>query len=254
MEGNLTPRERYVRRIFDSIAPHYDAFNLLATAGLLRLWQRALSAQTGLVSGDRALDVCAGTGQLTRLLARRVHPGGRTVGLDFSPEMLEVARRRLSGDPARPAVQLLPGNALELPFPPGTFDAVTMGFALRNIPHIQRAVAEMARVAAPGGRVLILELSRPPGRMIRIPYYFYLFRVVPRLGRLVELMTGADKLRPYAYLPHSLIPLPDPEAIAEMMRRSGLSGVGYTYLTGGIACLHRGVKTENTSGPAPDPQ
>ncbi len=235
----LTPRERYVRQVFDTIAGHYDAFNLASTGGILKLWQRALAANTGLRPGERALDVCAGTGQLTAVLARQVTPGGHVTGLDFSPGMLDLARKRLA---KWPHVKLVLGNALDLPFPDSQFDAVTTGFALRNIPRIQRALDEMARVTKPGGRAVCLELSRPPSWWISRPYYFYLFRILPLMGRVVERATGATALRPYKYLPHSLIPLPGPDELSDMMEKAGLTRVRYILLSGGIACLHVGEK------------
>lgn len=242
MSRDLSPRETYVRQVFDAIAQHYDSFNILATGGLLRVWQEALGRQTLLEPGDRALDVCSGTGELAILLARQVGPQGKVVGLDFSRGMLEVAARRLERQPQLACISLAEGNALDLPFDGGEFDAVTMGFALRNIPQISLAIQEMVRVTRPGGRVLILELSRPPSKVVSLPYYLYLFRVLPLAGRLVEKLTGSGQLRPYAYLPRSLIPLPGPGEIADIMREAGLQQVTYSYLTAGIACLHRGVK------------
>ncbi len=238
----LTPRERYVRRVFDAIAGHYDGFNMLATLGIMRSWYRAVARATGLVAGDSAVDVCAGTGQLTALLARQVAPAGTVAAVDFSPVMLERAARRLLRARVDGRVELVEANALNMPFPSGSFAACTMGFALRNIPDIPGVMREMARVTRVGGRVVVLELSRPPAAIVRAPYYFYLFRVMPLLGRLVEWLSGSQRLRPYAYLPHSLIPLPGPAELADMMRDAGLERVSYRYLTGGIACLHVGER------------
>ncbi|MCL6581068.1 MAG: class I SAM-dependent methyltransferase [Firmicutes bacterium] len=246
-EADLIPggdaKERFVRRLFAAIAPTYDIMNVVMSAGCICLWHRAFRRHTGLGAGDRALDVCTGTGELARIMARQVGPGGQVVGLDLTPEMLEIARRKLAAAGLDRVVTLVEGNALRLPFPDASFKAASIGFALRNVADIGRVIGEMARVVEPGGRVLSLELSRPPSRLVRAPYFFYFYRVVPLLGRLVDRSAGqVGPMRPYTYLPASLVKFPDQETVARIFREAGLVNVRYYGLTGGIVTLHVGER------------
>jgi len=236
-------KERFVKRLFAAIAPRYDLMNVVMSAGCIHLWHRAFRRWTGLRPGDAALDVCTGTGELALVMAEQVGPRGRVVGVDFTPEMLELAREKVRRRGLDDRVVLEEGDALALPYRDGTFDAAAMGFALRNVVDIERALAEMARVVRPGGRVLVLELSKPPSPLVRYPYFFYFYRVVPLLGRLVDRGTArTEAMRPYTYLPASLVKFPEQEAVADMFRRVGLDQVRYHGLTGGIVTLHLGVK------------
>lgn len=236
-------KERFVRRLFGAIAPTYDVMNAVMSAGCIYLWWRAFRRHTGLGPGARALDVCTGTGKLASIMARQVGPTGSVVGVDLTPEMLDVARDKLARRGLDGIVTLEEGNALALPYPDGRFDAVSMGFALRNVADVPRAIREMARVARPGGRVLTLELSKPPSAAVRYPYFFYFYRVVPVLGRVVDRTAGeVGPVRPYTYLPASLVKFPDQETVAGYFRDAGLTDVRYYGLTGGIVTLHVGVK------------
>ncbi len=236
-------KERFVRRLFAAIAPSYDFMNVLMSAGCIHLWHRAFRLHTGLRPGDRALDVCTGTGELALILAGQVGPGGGVVGIDLTPEMLDIARAKVRRAGLGRTVELVEGNALALPYPDGSFDAVTMGFALRNVADIRAVVREMARVVRPGGRVLNLELSKPRSPLVRYPYAFYFNRVVPVLGRLVDRRTRSRlSMRPYTYLPASLVKFPDQDALARVFSEAGLVNVTYYALTGGIVTLHVGEK------------
>ncbi len=239
-----TGKEVYVRSLFEAIARHYDLMNMIMSGGMLRLWQRAFAARTGLEAGGSALDVCAGTAELSLVMARRVGPAGRVVGIDFSPEMLEVGRAKVRAaartTPAAP-IELIEGDALALPFPDSTFDCAASGFALRNVKDIQQAISEMVRVVRPGGRVVSLELSKPSNPLIRHPYYLYFYHIVPLLGWLIDPRTER-RLRAYGWLPKSLIPFPTQDGLAEVFRRAGLVDVGYRGLTGGIVSVHHGTK------------
>ncbi len=236
-------KEKFVRRLFGAIAPTYDLMNLVMSAGCIRLWHRAFRRHTGLVAGDNAVDVCTGTGDLAIVLAGQVGPSGRVVGIDLTPEMLELARAKISRRGLEGAISLEEGNALALPYPDGSFKVASMGFALRNVTDIPAAVREMARVVRPGGRVLNLELSKPRGAFVRIPYFIYLYRIVPVLGRLVDRRAGQiGSIRPYTYLPASLVKFPDQETVARIFREAGLVNVRYHGLTGGIVTLHVGEK------------
>jgi demethylmenaquinone methyltransferase/2-methoxy-6-polyprenyl-1,4-benzoquinol methylase len=236
-------RERFVKRLFAAIAPTYDLMNVVMSAGCIYYWHRVFGRHTGLVPGDTALDVCTGTGDLARVLSGQVGPEGKVVGLDFSPEMLAIARRKFEGSASYRNIVLVEGNALELPYPDASFGAASMGFALRNVSDLPRAIREMARVVRPGGRVLTLELSKPPSRLVRVPYFFYFYRIVPILGRVVNRRAGrTGSIRPYTYLPASLVKFPDQQAVARLFEEAGLTDVTYYGLNGGIVTLHVGTK------------
>ncbi|BCV21428.1 bifunctional demethylmenaquinone methyltransferase/2-methoxy-6-polyprenyl-1,4-benzoquinol methylase UbiE [Moorella sp. Hama-1] len=230
-------KEDYVRGIFNTIAPRYDLLNTLLSFNCDRGWRRFTVARTGLGPGDQALDVCCGTGMLSLELARKVAPGGRVVGLDFSPAMLQVARQRLADSHYDRSVELVEGNALELPFADNTFDCATIAFGLRNLPDVKRGLAEMQRVVRPGGRVVSLELAKPSWPFFKQVYYFYFDYLVPLLGRL-----GIGRDGPYSYLPRSLKGYPHQEEILQYFKDLGLVEARYYELTGGIVAVHVGIK------------
>ncbi|MBC7324682.1 MAG: ubiquinone/menaquinone biosynthesis methyltransferase, partial [Moorella sp. (in: Bacteria)] len=202
-----------------------------------RGWRRFAVAQAGLAPGNKALDVCCGTGMLSLELARCVAPEGRVVGLDFAPAMLEVARHRLASSPYGHLVQLVEGNALDLPFPDNYFDCATIAFGLRNLPDIKMGLAEMIRVVRPGGRVVSLELAKPSQPFLKHIYYLYFDHLVPLIGRL-----GVGLDDPYSYLPRSLKSYPHQEEILRYFRDQGLVNAHYHELTGGIVAVHVGIK------------
>ncbi|MDQ6683284.1 MAG: ubiquinone/menaquinone biosynthesis methyltransferase [Chloroflexota bacterium] len=230
--GNPAP-PRQVRAMFDRVAPFYDLMNTLMTAGIDGRWRRAAIRAARLRRGDRALDVACGTGMLTRGAALVVGPGGAAVGIDASPRMLERARR--AGVPAGAAVpNYIEGDALTLPFGAASFEATTIGFGLRNMPDYAAALAEMARVAAPGGRVVVLEIAVPRAALARMLFVTWFRRGVPLLGRLLRRGTA------YAYLPESVLGYPSPERVAELMAEAGLLDVRWRWLPTGMATLHVG--------------
>jgi demethylmenaquinone methyltransferase / 2-methoxy-6-polyprenyl-1,4-benzoquinol methylase len=210
--------------MFDRIAPVYDAMNRLMTAGLDRRWRRETAAAV-VRPGDWVLDVCCGTGDLA-LAAASV--GGRVTGLDFSERMLERARRKA------PELAWLQGDALSMPFDDGSFDAVTIGFGLRNLEDERRGLGELRRVLVPGGRLGVLEITRPKG--ILTPFYRAWFDgLVPLAGKVLP---GGEA---YAYLPASVRRFPSPESLAELMVRAGFEDVRYRLFAGGIVALHTGA-------------
>jgi demethylmenaquinone methyltransferase/2-methoxy-6-polyprenyl-1,4-benzoquinol methylase len=212
-----------VRRMFDRIAPVYDAMNRLMTAGLDRRWRRITVEQT-VRAGDRVLDACCGTGDLAIAARRR---GAQVVGLDFSERMLERARRK------EPAIEWVRGDVLELPFADESFDVATVGFGVRNVVDLDAALRELRRVLRPGGRLGILELTTPRGRLA--PFYRVWFdRIVPLLGKALP---GGSA---YTYLPASVRRFPDPDALAELLARTGFGGVRYRLFAAGIVALHLG--------------
>jgi demethylmenaquinone methyltransferase / 2-methoxy-6-polyprenyl-1,4-benzoquinol methylase len=220
--GTLPPEG--VRRMFDRIAPVYDAMNRLMTAGLDRRWRRETAAAV-VRPGDRVLDVCCGTGDLALAAAEA---GGTVTGLDFSEPMLERARGK------EPALEWVSGDALALPFADGSFEAVTIGFGLRNLVNAERGLAEMRRVLGPGGRAAILEITRPRG--VLAPFYrFWFDGVIPLAGKVLP---GGSA---YSYLPASVRRFPDPQALAKLMGAAGFDEIRWRLFAGGIVALHTGV-------------
>ena len=236
-------QEQYIQHLFDSIARHYDLMNMIMSAGALRYWQRVFRRMNGVRPGDHVLDVACGTGELSRIMAEQVGPEGHVWGIDLSPGMIEVGRRKLAAAGLAGRVTLQVGNALDLPFEDNRFDCVATSFALRNMADIRAALREMARVTRPGGRVVCLELSHPPNPLIRYPYQWYFNKVVPWLGRWNERRFKlAGRMSPYRWLPESLRRFPDQEGLAQIFREAGLVDITYRNLTAGIVCLHVGAK------------
>jgi demethylmenaquinone methyltransferase / 2-methoxy-6-polyprenyl-1,4-benzoquinol methylase len=210
-----------VRGMFDRIAPVYDAMNRTMTAGLDRRWRR-ITAESVVRPGYRVLDACCGTGDLAIADARA---GGKVTGLDFSEPMLERARRKA------PELEWLRGDLLQLPFEDGVFDAATVGFGVRNVADLDRALSELRRVLRPDGRLAILEITRPGG--VLGPFYRVWFdRVVPLLGRLLP---GGSA---YTYLPASVKRFPGPDELAERIAGAGFREVRIRLFAGGIVALH----------------
>jgi demethylmenaquinone methyltransferase/2-methoxy-6-polyprenyl-1,4-benzoquinol methylase len=220
--GTLPPEG--VRKMFDRIAPVYDPMNRLMTAGLDRRWRRETAAAV-VRPGDRVLDLCCGTGDLALAAAEA---GGKVTGLDFSEAMLERARRK------EPAIEWVAGDALALPFADDSFEAVTIGFGLRNLADAGRGLAEMRRVLSPGGRVAILEITRPRG-VLRPFYRFWFDGVIPLAGKVLP---GGSA---YSYLPASVRRFPDPHGLAKLMDDAGFGDIRWRLFAGGIVALHTGV-------------
>jgi len=220
--GTLSPDG--VRAMFDRIAPVYDAMNRVMTMGLDQRWRR-LAAEV-VHPGDRVLDAACGTGDLA-VAAERA--GGTVTGLDFSERMLERARSKSS------SIEWVQGDVMELPFEDGSFDAATIGFGIRNVSDLEGGLRELARVLRPGGRVAVLEITRPRG-LLR-PFFRLWFDVlVPLAGKILP---GGSA---YSYLPASVRRFPGPDDLADAMRRSGFENVRYRLLAGSIVALHVGER------------
>jgi demethylmenaquinone methyltransferase/2-methoxy-6-polyprenyl-1,4-benzoquinol methylase len=219
--GRLAPEG--VQRMFDRIAPVYDVMNRLMTAGLDQRWRR-ITADAAVRPGDRVLDACCGTGDLALAAAAA---GGRVTGLDFSEQMLERARRKSS------AVAWVRGDVLVLPFDDESFDAVTVGFGMRNLEDLGRGLKELRRVLRPGGRLAVLEITRPRGPLALF-YRLWFDGLVPLAGKVLP---GGGA---YAYLPASVRRFPGPSQLAERMRHAGFDPVAYRLFAGGIVALHLG--------------
>ena len=226
--------------MFDRISGRYDVMNSVMSAGLHHRWRARTVDVTGLGPGDDALDVCCGTGDLALELRRRVGPAGRVVGLDFSAPMLALAARKPTV--AGATVEWLEGNALELPFGDASFDAATVGFGVRNVADVPRAIREMARVVRPGGRVAILEITTPQRPPLKWFYSVWFDRVVPLLG------AAAGDREAYTYLPSSVRRFPPAWELAGLMHEAGLRDVRYVILAGGIVAIHWGAVPDGSSG------
>lgn len=219
--------------MFDRIAGRYEFLNTLMSAGLDRIWNKKTVDTTGLGPGGRALDLACGTGRLTRDLAKKVGPEGYVLGVDFSEEMLRVAKRQPASN-----VEYRVGDATNLiGVEDNSFDAATIAYGARNIPDLNTLFSEMARAVVPGGRVLCLEIARPKGWFFATFYGLWFDRMVPWLGARVSGDAWA-----YSYLPESVKEFVAPGELAEIMRRNGLQDVTWRGFSGGIITLHVGTK------------
>lgn len=229
-------KEQYVRDMFASIARRYDLLNSLLSFNRHRYWRRFAVGMCDLRPGDAALDVGTGTGDLAIELCRAVGANGRVIGVDFCRPMLDVGAEKISRG-GLGSIRLIEGNAERLPVPSDAFQAAATAFTLRNVANIEGALAEMTRAAAPGGRVVVLELARPRGAVFSRVFDLYLHRVLPLIGGAVNRRRG-----PYDYLPASVASFVSREELKEAMEKVGLADVRIYNLTAGIATVHVGTK------------
>ena len=227
-EGPGTLEAGQVRAMFDRIAGPYDAMNTLMTAGLHHRWRERAVQLARVGPGSRAIDVATGTGDLAIALARAVAPDGEVIACDFSEQMLARARAKA------PALRFEWADALALPYASDSFDAATVGFGARNFSHLERGIEEMVRVVRPGGRVVILEITRPTREPMASFFRAWFDRIVPALGRVAG--DGAA----YSYLPSSVKRFPGPRELAAMMDACGLRSISYVLTAGGIIAIHVG--------------
>ena len=223
-----------VNSMFDRISGVYDRMNRVMTAGLDRTWRRRAADRAEVGPGDRALDLCCGTGDLSIELADRVGPGGEVVGADFSEPMLELARLKAPPDDQE-VVSFVNADALELPFPDESFDALTIAFGARNLADLRRGLGEMKRVLKPGGRLVILEITQPARQPLKGFFALWFDRIVPLIGKV------AGDSAAYSYLPSSVRSFPDAGTLADRMVEAGFDRVRWTVMAGGIIAIHSGV-------------
>ena len=226
-----------VADVFDSVAAKYDLMNDVLSLGIHRIWKRFTINCSGVRSGQKVLDLAGGTGDLTAKFSRIVGKTGSVVLADINDSMLKVGRTKLRNSGIVGNVEYIQANAEELPFPDNHFDIVTIAFGLRNVTDKDKALASIFRVLKPGGRLLVLEFSKPLYKPVSKFYDFYSFNVLPKLGKLI-----ANDSESYQYLAESIRMHPDQDTLKEMMNNVGFEGTEYFNMSAGIVALHRGYK------------
>jgi demethylmenaquinone methyltransferase / 2-methoxy-6-polyprenyl-1,4-benzoquinol methylase len=236
-EVPISEKVRRVGEVFTSVASKYDLMNDLMSFGLHRLWKQFTVSQTGLRTGQKVLDVAAGSGDLSRLFAKKVGPLGLVVLADINANMLHQGRERLLDKGIVSNVAYVQADAEQLPFPNHYFDCVSIAFGLRNVTDKTAALRSMYRVLKPGGKLLVLEFSKPMNTWLEKAYDIYSFNVIPMLGEWI----CKDK-ESYQYLVESIRVHPNQEQLKKLMTESGFEDVEYHNLTGGVVALHKGFK------------
>lgn len=227
----------WVRRHFDRVAPKYDFMNTLLSFGIQYAWKRAAIRRLGLAPGDQVLDVCGGTADLALMAARRIAPTGRAVVYDINFQMLRAGQPKRRGSPFASRVDFVQGDAENIVFPAGHFDAAMVGFGIRNVTHLQQGFREMHRVLRPGGKFMCLEFSKPVNPLFRWLYDRYSFYIMPLLGQLI-----AGSAESYSCLPETIRLFHLPEEISRILASLGFVDVRYHRLTNGIAVVHTAIK------------
>ena len=231
--------EKYkaVMRHFNRVAPKYDFMNSLLSMGIQHVWKRAAIRMLNIRSGEKVLDVCGGTGDLSILAARRTGSDGQVVIFDINRAMIQAGRHKIDPYPELGHISYVQGNAEQITFPGATFDVAMVGFGIRNVTHLKRGFGEMHRVLKPGGRILCLEFSRPVNPLFRSLYDFYSFNIMPLLGELI-----AGSAESYACLPETIRMFPLPDELTGIFEEIGFEKVRYRSMTNGISVAHVGVK------------
>lgn len=226
-------KEHEVKKVFSSVASKYDVMNDLMSAGIHRLWKRYAMAKGHLRAGHRVLDLAGGSGDLTRLASRQVGPSGEVVLADINADMLEVGRSRLLNEGIFQNVSFVQANAQTLPFPESYFDCITIAFGLRNVTDKSEALRAMYRVCKPGGKLMVLEFSKPVLPGLGPIYDWYSFNILPKIGGLVT-----NDNESYQYLAESIRMHPDQNTLKDMIETAGFDECEIHNLTGGIVALH----------------
>ena len=234
---NVEEKADKVAEVFHSVAAKYDLMNDLMSGGVHRLWKRITIEMSGVRRGDKVLDIAGGTGDLTAKFSRIVGSEGTVVLADINDSMLKVGRDRLMDRGVVNNVRFSQADAQYLPFPDNTFDVITIAFGLRNVTDKDLALRSMLRVLKPGGRLLVLEFSKPANPVLSKVYDTYSFSILPKLGKLF-----ADDSDSYQYLAESIRMHPDQQTLQNMMDDAGFANTDFHNMTGGVVAQHRGVK------------
>ncbi len=232
---SLEQRDLFIKNIFSTVAPYVDLLSSSFSFGFDHFWRRRAVVNSGIHRGDRVLDVCTGTGELAMLLSNQVGEDGTVTGADFCEEMLKRARKKTAGRFRN--ISFVLSDAKQVPFRENTFDAVTVAFGMRNIPDTSLALKELWRVLKPGAVFVCLELTKPGSHWFRMLYEWYVFRIMPMIGKAV-VKTAA----PYLYLPRSINAFYPPDEFKDLILSCGYEDVTVDSLTMGIATIYRAVK------------
>ena len=230
-------KQAKVADVFHSVAAKYDIMNDLMSFGIHRLWKRVTIDMSGVRPGNKVLDLAGGTGDLTRKFSKIVGPTGKVILADINSSMLNVGRDRLTDQGYVGNVEYVQANAECLPFEDNSFDVITIAFGLRNVTDKDAALRSMTRVLKPGGRLLVLEFSKPTNPLMSKAYDVYSFSALPMMGKLVT-----NDSESYKYLAESIRMHPDQETLKSMMEEAGLVRCTYHNMTRGVVALHRGIK------------
>jgi len=230
-------KQKMVAGVFHSVAAKYDVMNDLMSFGIHRLWKRFTIDSAAVRPGNKVLDLAGGTGDLTRKFSEIVGDSGQVILADINDSMIKVGRDKLRDLGVVGNVEYVQANAEALPFEENTFDLVTIAFGLRNVTNKDKALESIFRVLKPGGRLLVLEFSKPQHDWLNKAYDFYSFNILPNVGQIV-----ANDKESYQYLSESIRMHPDQDTLKAMMEDAGFDQVQYTNLTGGIVALHKGFK------------
>lgn len=230
-------KQKKVAGVFHSVAAKYDLMNDLMSFGIHRIWKKQTIAKTGIRKSDRVLDLAGGTGDLAYKFCQMVGDQGKVILSDINSSMLEVGKEKLTNKGCVGNIEYVQANAECLPFPDNYFDCITISFGLRNVTDKAKALASMCRVLKPGGRLLVLEFSKPIVPMLSKVYDEYSFKALPFLGKIIT-----QDAQSYKYLAESIRKHPDQETLKQMMLEAGFDNVEYQNMTGGIVALHIGYK------------
>ncbi|MBK2356024.1 bifunctional demethylmenaquinone methyltransferase/2-methoxy-6-polyprenyl-1,4-benzoquinol methylase UbiE [Francisella hispaniensis] len=230
-------KQKKVAGVFHSVAAKYDLMNDLMSFGIHRIWKKQTIAKSGVRKGDNVLDLAGGTGDLAYKFCQMVGPQGKVILSDINSSMLEVGKEKLTNKGCVGNIEYVQANAECLPFPDNYFDCITISFGLRNVTDKEKALASMCRVLKPGGRLLVLEFSKPIIPLLSKVYDEYSFKALPFLGKIIT-----QDAESYKYLAESIRKHPDQQTLKQMMYDAGFDNVEYQNMTGGIVALHIGYK------------
>jgi len=240
MDFSGKDKATYVQETFNSIAKRYDLMNTLMSFGLDKGWRKKAVQTVEARPGMKVVDICCGTAQLSLELAMAVGEEGKVTGLDFSENMLAIARENLADSPYASSIELIQGDAMNLPFADNSFDGATVGWGLRNLPDLEKGIKEMIRVVKPGSMVVSLDMAKPTMPGFKQAYWLYFEKLVPLMGKL-----WAGKAKAYQYLHDSAVEFPAQQELAKIFARCGLKETRYQNLAGGVVAIVSGRKPQD---------